>query len=109
MKRKQLKIGRSFNEWVVGDYLKDNEEAQLEFLKAAFEENEDHPEAILLAIRYVVEARGFTNVSREADITRESLYRMLSKTGNPRWDSVHKLLSALNMKLLVASKTGTEG
>ena len=81
--------------------LKGDEEAQIAYLQASFEENYDMPAAILLAIRMVAKARGFKNFAEEADLNRENLYKSLSDGGNPILDTFFKLLDALKLKLTV--------
>lgn len=84
--------------------LRGDEEAQLEFIKANFEENGDMPSAILTAIRTVAEARGFSHFAEEAELNRENLYRVLSENGNPRLDTFFKILDVLGLKLTVEEK-----
>lgn len=69
------------------------------YINAALEE--DSQEAILLALRDVAEARGFQALSRKAELNRESMYRMLSKRGNPQLSSLTKLLKTLGLSLAV--------
>ena len=89
---------------ILVDSLRGDEGAQVEYLKANFEENGDMPSAILLAIRIVAEARGFKSFAESADLNRENLYRVLSKGGNPRLDTFFKILDALDLRLSVESK-----
>jgi probable addiction module antidote protein len=84
--------------------LRGDEEAQIEYIKANFEDNGDLPSVILSAIRTVAEARGFKNFAESADLNRENLYRVLSEGGNPRLDTFFKILDALNLRLSVESK-----
>ena len=79
--------------------LKDPTEA-LAYLKAALEET-DLREVFLLALRNVAEARGFTKLAQDTKLNRESLYRMLSKKGNPSLSSLHVLLDSLGFRLSV--------
>src|SRR5688500_6948835 len=57
--------------------------------------------ALLLAMRYVAEARGFSSVAHAAGLNRESLYRMLSNGGNPRLSSMVSLFEAFGVELQV--------
>ena len=84
--------------------LRGDEEAQIEYIKANFEENGDMPSAILSAIRIVAEVRGFKNFAESADLNRENLYRVLSEGGNPRLDTFFKILDALDLRLSVEPK-----
>ena len=93
----------SFHDDLV-ESLRDDEEAQIEYIKASFEENGDMPSAILSAIRTVAEVRGFKSFAEAADLNRENLYRVLSKDGNPRLDTFFKILDALDLRLSVEVK-----
>lgn len=65
-------------------------------IEVAFEEND--PELILTALATVARARGMTRVAQDADISRESLHRMLSKRGNPEWSSLFRVFKALRIR-----------
>jgi probable addiction module antidote protein len=62
----------------------------------------DSTEEFLIALRHVVKARGgMTRVAKEAELTREAMYRMLSEKGNPEFRSVQKMLEATGLKFQV--------
>jgi probable addiction module antidote protein len=82
------------------DYL-DNEETIAEYLAAALE-NPD-PDAFLVAVRDVAKARGIANVAAKAGLGRESLYKTLQLGAKPRFETVRRLLAALDVKLQVSS------
>lgn len=82
--------------------LKDPGEAA-QYLSACLED--DDPRVFLVALRDVAAARGGIRVlSRGAHLNRESLYRMLSKSGNPSLDSLSAVLHACGLRLAVQSK-----
>jgi len=82
--------------------LKDPEEAEA-YLNAALDNGE--PQMFLLALRHVAEARGgMSKIARSCKLNRESLYRMLSKKGNPSLLSLGKLLSSMGFRLAVEKK-----
>jgi probable addiction module antidote protein len=82
--------------------LKDPREAAA-YLNAAMEEGDRT--LFLLALRNVAEAHGgMAAVSEKAKLNRESLYRMLSKKGNPEIKSVFTLLHSMGLKLSVEPK-----
>lgn len=59
----------------------------------------------LLALRNVVEANGgMAAVSDKANLSRENLYRMLSKRGNPEIKSLLRLLHAMGFKLSIEAE-----
>ncbi len=83
--------------------LKDPREAAA-YLNAAIEEGDR--ELFLLALRNVAEARGgMTALSRKSKLNRESLYKMLSKNGNPEIKSILMLLQAMGLKLSIEPQT----
>lgn len=90
---------RDYHEDLIAS-LKDPEEA-FAYLNASLEE--DDPQAFLMALRNVVEARtgGVAKVAQRTRLNRESLYRMLSKRGNPQLKSLQAVLHALGLSLSV--------
>ncbi len=82
--------------------LKDHSEAAA-YLNAAIEEGDRG--VFLLALRNVVEANGgMSAVAERANLSRENLYRMLSKRGNPEIKSLLNLLRAMGFKLSVEAE-----
>ena len=81
------------------DYL-DNEETIAEYLAVALE-NPDQ-DAFMMAVRDVAKARGIANVATKAGLGRESLYKTLQSGSKPRFDTVRRLLAALDVKLDVS-------
>ncbi len=71
-----------------------------EYLKAALED-EDDPRVLLIALRHLAQARGIAKVAKVAGIERESLYRALSKRGNPRLSTLVAVTKAIGLKLTV--------
>ena len=78
--------------------LADPEEAAA-YLNAALEDGDQ--EVFLLALRRVTEARGMSQVARQAQLNRESLYRMLSASGNPQLSSLNALLQSIGLRLAI--------
>jgi len=82
--------------------LKDRKEAE-SYLNAALDDED--PRVFLVALRNVAEAQGgVSKVARTCKLNRESLYRMLSKKGNPSFESLGKLLSSMGFRLAVEKK-----
>ncbi|HEX9627024.1 MAG TPA: addiction module antidote protein [Acidiferrobacterales bacterium] len=74
-----------------------------EYLTAALEDGDER--VLLMALRNVAAARGgMTKLARETGLSRESLYRALSDTGNPRLSSLVMVLDALGLKLSIRPK-----
>ena len=84
------------------DSLKNPKEAE-GYLNAALED--DDSRVFLLALRDLAEAHGgMSKIARTCKLNRESLYRMLSKKGNPSLESLAKLLSSMGFRLAVEKK-----
>jgi len=82
--------------------LKKRREAEA-YLNAALEDRD--PRVFLLALRDVAEARrGVSKAAAGAKLNRESLYRMLSRKGNPNLQNLTALLSTLGFRLAVESE-----
>lgn len=79
--------------------LKDPAEAAA-YLNAALEEGDK--EAFLLALRNIAEANGgMKAVAEKAHLNRESLYRTLSRKGNPEIRTLFNLLHGVGLRLSV--------
>jgi len=76
--------------------LEDPEQAA-EYLTACYEEG---PEVFLVGLRDVVQAQGGVAGAAElSKLNRESLYRLISRDGNPRLSSLDAVLTALGLKV----------
>lgn len=71
-----------------------------EYLRAAIEED-DEPRVLLIALRHLAQAQGVAKVAKAAGIERESLYRALSRRGNPRLSTLFAVAKAVGLKLTV--------
>ncbi len=80
------------------DHLKSDEDI-VAYLDAVLGEGD--PALIAYAIGVVARARGMTNISRETNLGRESLYKALSLEGNPEFATVMKVLHSLGIRLRV--------
>jgi len=70
-----------------------------EYLKAALEEGDQ--EIFLMALRDVANAKGISEIAREANLNRENLYRILSNKGSPKLASLASVLRSLGLRLSV--------
>jgi len=85
-----------------------NPEEAAQYLNACLEDEDAR--VFLLALRDVADARGgIRALSRDAHLNRESLYRMLSKSGNPSLDSLAAVLNACGLRLSVQSAVPGRG
>ena len=86
---------RPYHDYLI-ESLKDKEEAAA-YLKACFDDSE---EIFMIALRDVVEARlGIAVLSKKTNLNRETLYRTLSKKGNPKLSSLSAILKACGIKM----------
>ena len=77
--------------------LQDPEEAAA-YLDACLEDEDPH--VFLLALKDVAAARGgMSKLSRNSSLNRQSLYRTLSKKGNPKMVNFFSILASLGMEL----------
>jgi probable addiction module antidote protein len=93
------KTSASHDEAIIRRLRKDPEFAA-EYVKAALEDTEE-PLVLLLALRHLARARGIAKVAKAAGIERESLYRALSRRGNPRLSTLVAVTKAIGLKLTV--------
>ena len=59
---------------------------------------EDDAELMLMALRDVAEAQGMGTIAKKINISRVTLYRALSKGGNPEFNSLLDILRALRLR-----------
>jgi len=86
--------------WDAADHLK-TEEDMIAYLDAALEDGD--PSLIVAALGDIARAKGMTQVARDTDLGRESLYKSLSPSGNPEFATVLKVLSSLGLRFHVES------
>ena len=62
------------------------------------------------SLRHVAKARvgGMSPLSDMTELGRETLYRTLSKNGNPRLDTLNKVLTAVGLRLSIIAETTLE-
>ena len=84
--------------------LQDPEEAAAYLNAALDDESEKESETFLLALREVAKARGIGRLAQETHLSRESLYRTLSRKGNPRFSTLEAVLESVGLKLTVQAK-----
>ncbi len=89
----------------VVELLRQNPALAAEYIAAALDEADQQggTEALLAALRQVAEAQGMAQVASRAGIPRESLYRALSRKGNPTLKTLVPTLHALGLRLTVSA------
>lgn len=55
----------------------------------------------LLAIKNVAKITGMTHLAEETGLSRESMYKTLSETGNPKLDTLTLILNKLGLRLSI--------
>ena len=86
--------------WNSAAHLKTEEDVAA-YLEAVFEDGD--PAFIAHALGIVARSRGMAKIAKKAGLGRESLYKALSKDGNPEFLTVLKVVQALGYKLKIAA------
>jgi probable addiction module antidote protein len=95
--RKRSRTKETFSRYDTADYLKTDADMAA-YLEACLEEAPDDPALIAAALGDIARARGMVQLAKETGLTREGLYKALSKDGNPSLGTVLKVLRALGLK-----------
>jgi probable addiction module antidote protein len=99
---------KDYREYMI-EKLKDPKRA-LGYLNAVLEDCKDgSPESqqvLLLALKTIAQAQGgITAIAKKANLKRESLYRELSKAGNPKLTTLTALVSAMGFEFKLSLPT----
>lgn len=86
--------------WDPVEYLK-TEEDMAQYLEAALEDGD--PGVVAAVLGDIARAKGMTKIAKKSGLGRESLYKALSREGNPEFVTVLKVVKALGLKLKVAA------
>ena len=73
------------------------------YLDAWLAEAPDDAAGIARALGDIARAKGMTQVARDAGLSRESLYKALSESGNPSFATILKVARALGLRLHAAA------
>ena len=71
------------------------------YLDAAFEDGD--PSVIAAVLGDIARSKGMAKIAKKAGLGRESLYKALSKDGNPGFLTIVKVVQALGYKLKLAA------
>ena len=93
--------------WDPVEYLETPDDV-IAYLEAAFEDGD--PRVIAAAVGDVARRQGMTSVAAKAGLGRESLYKSLSRDGNPGFATVLNVLAAMGFRLhpLMTGREGIE-
>jgi probable addiction module antidote protein len=86
--------------WDSAEHLKTDEDMQA-YLQACIEESNNDAAFIAKALGNIARAKGMTQLSKDTGLGRESLYKALSGEVNPSFDTVIKVVKALNLRLAI--------
>ncbi len=87
------------------DYLKDEEDVIGYFKEAQKLANElNSPELVLDAIGQIARSEGMAKLATKTQLNRESLYKSLSKKGNPSFVNIFKIIRSLGFKLEITEE-----
>ncbi len=91
-------MSTEFTDYDTSEYL-ENEQDIIAYLNAIAEY--DDPALMQAALGNVAKARGMTQIAKDAGVGRESLYKSLSKDGNPSFQTIAKVIHALGGRLTI--------
>jgi len=80
-----------------GSDLLDSDRDIVEYLNAAWEEND--AAFFMKALGNVAKAKGIADIAAETDLNRESLYKALSGNRDAKLGTLIKILSALHIQI----------
>jgi probable addiction module antidote protein len=89
-------------DWDMADHINTKEEV-IAYLEGALEEND--LETLLDVIGAIARSKGMAKIAGEIGVNRESLYKSLSREGNPSFATVANVLDVLGYKIKVLPKT----
>jgi probable addiction module antidote protein len=99
VKRKKIYPASRAYEDGLDERLKSPEYA-IEYLNTILEDND--ADLLLLGLRDVARAYGFSQIAGSTGLNRESLYKALSKGRNPRIATIMNVLSAMGCSIRLA-------
>ena len=92
----------TLNRWDASDYLETTED-MLAYLDEAARSGD--PALLQAALGDIAKAKGMSEIARASGVGRESLYKSLSSTGNPSFQTSAKVIDALGGQLTVTPRT----
>jgi len=95
----------TFKKWDLADEIKTKEDVAGIFeavIELAIQEND--PEFLLKAIGDIARSKGMSQLARELNLDRSSLYKSLSPKGNPSFFTIAKVMDNLGLQLSVKQK-----
>lgn len=90
------------SEFDIAEYL-DSEEMIQAYLSQVIADGDQ--EEFFRALGHIARARSMTELAEKTGLGRENLYKVFSGNVKPRFDTVLKILKALNVEFIPAVKT----
>ena len=81
------------------DYLKTREDMQI-YLVVSLEEY--GVQGFISALGDVAKAKGMTDISKDTKLSRQNLYKALSKDASPKFETINKVVESLGFKLQIS-------
>ena len=88
----------------ITEYL-DSDEAIAEYLSQVLEDGDN--EEFIRAIGYVAKARGMAQIAKDTGLGRESLYKAFRPNAKPRFETVMRVMNALQLQLGATHRSPT--
>jgi probable addiction module antidote protein len=95
----QRRRKETFSRFDATDYLNSKED-MVAYLNACMEEADDDPAFIAAAFGNIARAYGMVRLAKDTGLTREGLYKALTKDSNPSFGTILKVVKALDLKLI---------
>ena len=95
-------MSEAFTKWDAADHLHTPEDVRL-YLEACAEEDPGDGSLLRAALHDIARAKNMTRLAREISMSREGLYKALSKNGNPTFATVMRITRALGMKVRITA------
>jgi probable addiction module antidote protein len=83
----------------ITEYL-DSKEAIAEYLSQVLKDGDSNE--LIRAIGHIAKAKGMSQIAKEASLGRESLYKSFTPNAKPRFETVIKVLKALDVNLTIS-------
>ena len=87
-----------FKEFDLAELL-DTEEKMIDYLNAELAEG--NPHYIKVAIKAIARARNTRDLAHKAGLSKTTVYRALSESSNPKYITIQKIITALNLQIMV--------
>ena len=90
----------TFSRWDAAEHLRTREDVRL-YLAACAEEDPGDGSLLRAALNDVARAGNMAGLARKAGMSREGVYKALSPTGNPSFNTVMRITRALGLQLRI--------